>query len=81
MPPDQISRQYYDFIKQRIAASRASFVTRYMTHDIEGKYAGLYCLLRLGQSPEGSVSIEVALYLHMFYYPEHYAGRDFLAVF
>lgn len=81
MPQDMVSRQYFDFIKNRVAESRANFVTRYMTNDIEGKYAGLYCLLRLGQSPEGSTSIEVALYLHIFYYPEHYEGRDMPAIF
>jgi len=52
-----------------------------MTENIERKYAGLYCLLRLGQSPNGSVAIEAALYLHRFYYPEHYLENDFNTVF
>jgi hypothetical protein len=47
MPNGMISRQYYQFITERIGKSRDAFVQRYKQEDIETKYAGLYCLLRL----------------------------------
>lgn len=72
MPAGMISRQYYKFITDRIGQSREAFVSRYKQQNIETKYAGLYCLLRLAQCPDETIAIETAIYLHQFYYPEHY---------
>lgn len=72
MPHGMISRQYFSFITERILKSRNAFVARYKEENIETKYAGLYCLLRLAQCPDEIVAIETAIYLHQFYNPEHY---------
>lgn len=47
MPDGMISRQYFEFISERINKSQQAFVTRYKQEKIESEYAGLYCLLRL----------------------------------
>lgn len=76
MPNDMQSRQYYDFIMKRIEMSKQLFIRKFREENIEIKYAGLYCLLRLAQEPSEEVAEEASYYLHHFYFPEHYANNS-----
>lgn len=77
MEEGKISKQYFEFILDRLKKSRESFTVRYQTQQIEATYAGLYCLLRLAQDPTELAAQEAATYLHKFYYPDHYKGNGF----
>jgi len=46
------------------------FHTRYYDADIEMKFSGLYCLLRLAKDPSGKVADETSQLMHKFFFPE-----------
>ena len=68
--PNQVSKDYYKFIEERITKSRECFQKKYETEGIEKDYAGLYCLLRLAQEPDEPGIEEAAAKLRQFYFPD-----------
>ena len=58
------------------------FKDKYYKEDIEEKYAGLYCLLRLANDPNDEISEESSRLMHLFFFPEFHVdspgakGRD-----
>ena len=68
-PPAKIntfSKQYYNFIMDRLKRNLETFETNYKTEMIEDNYSGLYCLLRIAKDPQQEVIYEAATKLYEF---------------
>ena len=66
LPSNKVSKQYYDYILQRMQNNLDSFLQTQKTQDIETNYAGLYCLLRIAKDPRDEIIEEAANKLHDF---------------
>ncbi|CDW78052.1 UNKNOWN [Stylonychia lemnae] len=76
LPSNKTSKMYYDFISARLKNNLQQFDGLYKTHEIESKYAGLYCLLRIAKDPKEEVINEAADQLYQFIFSGKVAQKD-----
>ena len=70
IPSGMLSSKYCHFIQERLTKDLKEFHDRYYNENIETKFSGLYCLLRLAKDPSGKVADETSQLMHKFFFPE-----------
>lgn len=75
IPPDKTSKDYLDFLRNRLQTEKEKFDQKHKNSDTEARCSGLYSLLRLAQEPSED-EIEDATNKYITFIGQPYDASD-----